>query len=132
MQPRDPVLVDVEILPDQLTQQIMSSLDRLVVEQTCLRDGPQRPFGVLGDPGEHPLALGLLAPAAIGLLGRSGVVELSRAGAEGDRVACFWIFSISVSSRRSRRVLAPSVVRVPFVRTRWAGGRRALRAVACG
>ena len=77
MQPRDAVVVDVEVLADQLAQQPMRRLDSLVVEQPVgLLDGPQRALGVLGDPGQHPLALGLLAPAAVGLLARPRVVEL--------------------------------------------------------
>nr|MBA2638100.1 hypothetical protein [Solirubrobacterales bacterium] len=51
--------------------------DRLGAEQPIgALDGQQRALGVLGDAGQHPLALGPLAPAAVGLLGRLAVVEL--------------------------------------------------------
>ena len=69
MQPRHAVIVDVEVLADQLAQQPVRVGDPLVVEQPVgLLDRPQRPLGVLGDPGEHPLALGPLPPATIRLL----------------------------------------------------------------
>src|SRR4051794_10758321 len=67
MQPRDAILVDVEVLADQLAQQPMRLADALVVEQAIgLLDRLQGALGVLGDTGQHPLALAALAPAAIG------------------------------------------------------------------
>ena len=51
MQPRDAVVVDVEVLADQLAQQPVRLADRLVVKQPVgPLDGPQRALGVLGDP----------------------------------------------------------------------------------
>src|SRR5215210_8386519 len=77
MQPRDAVIVDVEVLADQLAQQSVRLTDALVCEQTAgLLDRSQGTFGVLGDPSEHPLALGLLAPPAVRLLARPAIVEL--------------------------------------------------------
>jgi hypothetical protein len=77
MKPRNTVLVDVEVLADQLAQQIVSGLDLLVLEQPVRPlDGLQRPLGVLRDPGEHPLALGLLPPATLRLLTRALVLKL--------------------------------------------------------
>jgi hypothetical protein len=80
MQPRDTVIVDVEVLADQLAQQPVRRRDRLVVEQpVSVPDRPQRPLGVLGDAREHPLALGLLPPTAIRLLRRTRIVKRQRA-----------------------------------------------------
>ena len=52
-------------------------LNALVCEQPAgLLNGLQRAFGVLGDPGQHPLALSLLPPPAIWLLTRPRIVEI--------------------------------------------------------
>src|ERR1035438_895601 len=91
MKPRNTVLVDVEILADQLTQQLVRGLDLLVVKRPVrLLDGLQRPLGVLRDPGEHPLALGLLPPTTLRLLTRPLVVKLEPRIQllAGLRVAC--------------------------------------------
>ena len=79
MQPRDAVVVDVEVLADQVAQQPVRLGEALIGEQPVgVLDGLQRALGVLGDPREHPLALGPLTPAAIGLLSGLGVIELQR------------------------------------------------------
>src|ERR1039458_1414393 len=91
MKPRNTVLVDVEILADQLTQQLVRGLDLVVVKRPVrLLDGLQRPLGVLRDPGEHPLALGLLPPTTLRLLTRPLVVKLEPRIQllAGLRVAC--------------------------------------------
>jgi hypothetical protein len=77
MQARDAGFVDVEVLADQLAQQPVGRADALVPEQIFdPLDGAQRALGVHGHAGEHPLALGLLAPATVGLVVRARVVEL--------------------------------------------------------
>ena len=77
IKPRDAIGVDVEVLADQLAQQTVRLLDALVVEQPVRAlDRPQRTLGVLRHAGEHPLTLGLLAPATVRLVVRALVVEL--------------------------------------------------------
>ena len=72
MQPRDAVIVDIEVLTQQLTQEPVSLGDCLIIDQPLgLLDRAQRPLGVLRDPGQHPLPLGLDPPATIRLLRRS-------------------------------------------------------------
>ena len=78
---RHAVLVDVEVLADEVPQEGVSLLHRALFEQPIrLLDGAQGALGVLGHAGQHPLALLLLAPAAVGLLGRLCVVELESVG----------------------------------------------------
>ncbi len=77
MQPRDTVVIDVEVLADQIAQQPVRVGDALVVKQPVSPlDGTQRALGVLRDTRQHPLALGLLTPATIGLVVGLGVVEI--------------------------------------------------------
>jgi hypothetical protein len=77
MKPRNTVLIGVEVLADQLAQQVVRGLDLLVLEQSVRPlDGLQRPLSVLRDPGEHPLALGLLPPATLRLLAWPLVLKL--------------------------------------------------------
>lgn len=80
MQPRDAVIIDIEVLADQLTQQPVRFVDLLVVEKSVgARDGLQRALGVLRDTGQHLLALGPLAPATVRFVSRPRIVELQRA-----------------------------------------------------
>lgn len=54
MQARDAVLVDIEVLADQLPQQIVRGLHRLVMEPPIgLLNRLHRPLGVLRHPGQH-------------------------------------------------------------------------------
>ncbi len=76
-QPRDPVLIDIEVLADQLPQQLVRREDRRVLKQPIgLLDGLQRALGILSHPAQHPLALALDTPPAVRLLARVLVVEL--------------------------------------------------------
>jgi hypothetical protein len=64
MKPLDTVIVNIEILPDKLAQQLVRLGDRLTIEQILgLLDRPQRPqrpLGILRHPGERPLPLALV------------------------------------------------------------------------
>src|SRR5438128_1115915 len=77
MQARHAVLVDVEVLADQFAQQLVRRLRHIIIEQPRRPlDRGQRPLGILGHPGEHPLPLGFLPPATIRLLARPRIVKL--------------------------------------------------------
>src|SRR5208282_6883163 len=70
------VLIDIEVLPDQLAEQLPCSLDRLVLQQPVgLLDREQRALRVLRYPGQHPLPLRLDPPLTVRLLTRLRVVE---------------------------------------------------------
>jgi hypothetical protein len=76
---RDPVRVDVEVLADQLAQQVVRLVNCFVSQEAIgPLDGEQAALGVLRDARQHPLALSVLAPAAVRLLIRPCVVELER------------------------------------------------------
>jgi hypothetical protein len=67
MQPRDTVIIDIEVLADKLAQQLVSSRDRFVVQQPLSqRDRDQRTLRVLRNTGQYPLPLGLLTPPPSG------------------------------------------------------------------
>lgn len=69
--------MDVEVLADELAQQAVRVGDPCLTQQPVgVLDRLQRALGVLRRPGEHPLPLGLLAPATVGLVVRALVVEL--------------------------------------------------------
>ncbi len=77
IQPGNAALIDLEVLPDQLSQQPMSSRDPLIIQQPRgLLDRLKRPLGVLRDPRQHPFALGPLPPPRIRLLIRPAVIKL--------------------------------------------------------
>ena len=98
MQPRDAVLVDVEVLADQLAQQPVrrrrprSSATRSPACSTARRARSAS----CGDPGQHPLALGPLAPAAIRLLARPRRSRTPSPSSSARRRLC-------VDARRPRR-----------------------------